>query len=1240
MDLKKYTEKHPVTKTVTIGLQPMYATGLNLQQQRPALRDIERSDMYPKAKEILDGIHCRFLTKAFDLCAKQFDFGAYVDTLESLSDKGDIIKLNRNFFGDVVKMITSLPAYEQLFSAKSFKKGTDESFEGLTAEEQDILFLYDGFHGFFAEYDTSKRAIYENVCLPGSATNRIYENADIFIKNRRLLSSLGPYQTAYDEVIQKDAIPSEYGELLTQAGIDRYNAVLGKLNQAFNEARAQMPKESKVRVIKLTPLRKQLLSKKEALFVQYTSDDMIVEALKAAPFEEYFASADALISYLETKRTHTFGDIFIRRGKLPEYSQLTGHRWNTVMEAVKSRMEETKSSLEQLLAGVSSTKKKAPDITLEQLEEKFKKVDVSIAFIDESLSRASLLPDADYETMVSFVIGSQNVIADAKASIAKMLQFLEAPRDKSLKENGVAEISNACKKLVSVNRLAKVFSGEASNDEFAGLLNEFLGYVGEIDRIYNKCRNYLTSKPFTIDKARLYFASPDLGSGWSDKGGVQNSMVMFRKDGRYYVGIKNPLMKKLGNWLPFSNAESGYEKMNYCFLKDFFKTMPKGTIRLKAAEAAFAAGESVYVADSDSFVYPFQITKEMHDISESEYDCPKYKIKYLLSGGDEAVYRDAVKKWIQFSYDFLKAYRSAQVFDIDSLLPLDQYKSVEDFNLAVDRITYSVSFDGGIISDADMERAVNQGLLFLFQIRNHDLDKLALYPDAKIGLFTHYFLDAVNAKPGVRLNGGVSIYYRPASLTDTFVHKKGSVMIAKFTKDGVRIPSNIYLPLFRYMNGSLSQLTEEQRAWLPRLKCKESHSDIVKDKRYTEDHYEIQLPITMNALIDEKSVTKQTRDDLVATKEHHVLALWRGKQNIFTYAVLNSSNKVVETGDFSTPSGMPYKKILFALEQEKINRIRDDWDASTKTKEVIDGYLSEIVGEVAKLILKYNAVLCVENPESNRRGVRIEKMAFNRLLVMLQNKLSFIYQSSGEGVQLVGEGAYFIQNGILFEVSSAGCESVDPTTGFISGFDFEKITRISQKKEFFDKFTSIVFDGKDFAFTFDYNNGFETYSVPDKSVWTVTSKGPRLEYNQKDKKNYPVDVSKELSAFLQNEGFTLKRGEDILPQLKDVSGELQNGAIWNNLFRLFRLAIRGSQIDFRTGKEDYISPVTGTLLPYAADAVGAINLARKGLCITDKVRKSDNPGKDELLVTPKEFLNLPAISSDSQKKRDLDSYEL
>lgn len=1227
MNYTEYTKKHQVTKTVTIGLKPMFGTALNLKKQEAELKDIERTEMYPKAKEILDGIHCRFLTNALEECSRQLDFGAYADTLEGLQEKKEIIELNRSFLGNVVKIIKSLPRYEQLFSAKAFKKGTDESFEGLTAEEQDILFLYDGFHGFFTEYDTAKRAIYENVGLPGSATNRIYENADIFIKNRRLLSALGPYQAAYEKITKENPVTSEYGDLLTQDGIDSYNAVIFLLNKAFNELHTQMPKESKVRSIKLTPLRKQFFSKKEAVFVQYTNDDMVTSALQTMPFAEYFASAEAFLSYLKEKKAHAFRDILIKKGRLPEYSQLTGHRWNTIMDAVKSRMEETHASLEQLLSGISGTgKKRAAAITNEQLEEKLAKVDVSVAFVDESLERASLLPDAEIKTMDAYLAGATIIMEDAKAAVKAMLEFLTSrSKDKSLKENGVAEISTACKKLVSLNRISKVFSLEGSNDEFVALLNEFLNYANDIDRAYNKCRNYLTSKPFSIDKTRLYFAASDFGSGWSDKGGVQNNLVMFRKDGRYYVGVKNPLTKKLGNWLPFSDTENGYEKMNYCFLKDFFKTLPKGTIRLKAAEAAFAAGELTYIADSDSFIYPFQITKEMHDISDSEYDCPKYKIKYLKSGGDEAVYRDAVKKWIRFGYDFLKAYRSAQVFDIDSLLPLEQYNSVEEFNLAVDRISYSIGFDGGTISESDMENAVNQGLLFLFQIRSRDLDKLAVAPDANVSLFTRYFLDAVSAKPGVRLNGGVAIFYRPASLSNTFVHKEGSILVNKYTKDGEKIPHDVFLPLFRYLNGGTTKLTEEQKAWLPRVKTREADKDLIKDRRYTEDHYEIQLPITINALLDDASVTEQAREDLTKAKERNVLALWRGKQNLFTYAVVDSRNRVVATGDFATPFGEPYKKILYMLEKEKVDKIRDEWDASTKTKETIDGYLTAIVGEVTKLILKYNAILCIENPESNRKGIRIEKMAFARLITMLQNKLSYIYQN-GEGIQLVSDGAYFIQNGILFEVSPVGCESVDPTTGFISGFDFEKITRIAHKKEFFERFTSIVYDGKDFIFSFDYKNGFTTYNVPDKTAWSVTTKGTRFEYNTKDKKNYDVKVSEELAAFLQDEGFKLKPGEDILPQLKDISGDVVNGAIWNNLFRLFRLTVRAQQVDFRTGKEDFVSPVTGAILPYTVDAVGAINLARKGLHITDKVRKSDNPGKDELLISSEEFLNLPVIS--------------
>lgn len=1224
MKFENYTKMHELCKTVTLGLKPEGETAENLKKYEKGLRDEERKIMYPKAKDILDELHLQLLTKGLEKCRETLDFAPYVDTLEGLTDKKDIINLNREFLPKIVKVITSVPGYEELFDAAIFSPKKEVPFD-ISKENRDILGIYYGFSSYFTEFNTIRRAVYENVGLKGSVTGRIQENAEIFNRNRSKILALGPYQQTFDKVTASAPLTNEYADVLTQKGIDAYNTAIGKLNQAFNEFRSQAPKETQPRIMKLEPLMKQLLSRREPLVIQYQSDNAVIKALKELDTEEYFRKAEEYLAYLEEKKENTFGSILIKKGKLPEYSQLSGHRWDTIMSAVRTRMDETSSSIEQLLSGeqkeAKKTSKKKKELTNDELEEKLRKADVSVAFIDESLERESVT-GGRFNTITSYIAYARTVIGIAKSAVKDLNEYLASRTgDKPLKEDGIEIISGTVKKLVSVNRLAKVFSTEGSEDEFSILIKAFLDAAWEMDSTYNKCRNYLTGKPYSNEKQRMYFANPTLGGGWSNKNDRQNELVMLRKNNTYYIGIKNPLLK--GNWLPLSNDGEGYEKMEYHYIPDFGKNFPHATIQLKEAKKAFEAGEPIFVADSSSFIKPFQITKEMKDLSDSEYGCPKYKIKYLRSGGDEKVYREAVKKWIQFGYDFLKSYRTAQCFDIDSLLPLNRFESVEDFYLAVERLGYKLSFDGGIVKEEDMKKAVREGYIFLFRISNRYLDELPEKPDIRKSLFTQYFLDAVNGKDGTRLNGGVAIFYRKPSLTYAYTHKEGDILINKFTKDGEKIPGDIYVPILRYLNGQTTTLTEKQKEWLPRLVTKEATKAIIKDERYTKDHYEVQIPITLNALEDTNSVTERARKELGESKQYNTLALYRGKQNLFTYAVLNEKNETLETGNFDSPTGIPYKKVLYTMEQERISKIRDEWDASVKTKEVIDGYLTAIVGEVTKLVLKYNAILCVENPESKRKGIRIEDRAYSRLVQMLANKLSYI-KKDGKGIQLAGTGSYFIQNGALLEVAAAYCDSTDPTTGFVSAFNFERITRIAQKKEFFDRFDSIIYDGKDFLFTFDYTKGFDTYFIPAKTQWTVTTHGTRLEYNPAEKKNNSIKISEELSEFLKEQGISLK--DDILLQLKDVSGETVNGALWNNLFRLFRLALRSQQIDFRTGAEDFVSPTTGNVLPYAADVVGSINLARKGLCIISKIRKSDNPGKEELLITQEEFFALPTIT--------------
>src|SRR5690606_18721367 len=104
---------------------------------------------------------------------------------------------------------------------------------------------------------------------------------------------------------------------------------------------------------------------------------------------------------------------------------------------------------------------------------------------------------------------------------------------------------------------------------------------------YNKIRNYLTKKPYSEEKWKLNFDNPTLANGWDKNKETDNTAIILRKGGTYYLGI----MKKGDNQIfhdrnkeMFSGGGDDYQKLVYKLFPDPSKMMPKVCFSQKGLE--------------------------------------------------------------------------------------------------------------------------------------------------------------------------------------------------------------------------------------------------------------------------------------------------------------------------------------------------------------------------------------------------------------------------------------------------------------------------------------------------------------------------------------------------------------------------------------------------------------------------------------------------------------------------------
>lgn len=83
--------------------------------------------------------------------------------------------------------------------------------------------------------------------------------------------------------------------------------------------------------------------------------------------------------------------------------------------------------------------------------------------------------------------------------------------------------------LLNFYRFAKSFSSNTIDKDmsFYADFDESLSSLENVIGLYNKVRNYVTKKPYSLEKIKLNFEIPNLAEGWSKTKELANLTVIF-----------------------------------------------------------------------------------------------------------------------------------------------------------------------------------------------------------------------------------------------------------------------------------------------------------------------------------------------------------------------------------------------------------------------------------------------------------------------------------------------------------------------------------------------------------------------------------------------------------------------------------------------------------------------------------------------------------------------------------------
>ena len=665
----------------------------------------------------------------------------------------------------------------------------------------------------------------------------------------------------------------------------------------------------------------------------------------------------------------------------------------------------------------------------------------------------------------------------------------------------------------------------------------------------------------------------------------------------YHLGIIDKSCSKLFENYPSDNS-NGWEKINYGLLPGPNKMLPK---------VFFAKSNIDYYAPSQEIINIYKGETFKKGDKFSLDDCHK-----LIDFYKEAISRTS--NWEKFNFSFKDT---------------DQYNDISEFYRDVEKQGYKIDYSH--VSESFINESIDSGKLYLFQIYSKDFSE---YSKGTPNLHTLYFkmlFDECNLKdPVYKLDGKAKMFYRFPSIKpeERVIHPKNNPIKNK-NPDKIKNES-----VFEY--------------------------DLIKDKRFTEPQFSVHIPITVNfKAIGCERINSDVRLALKNCADNYVIGIDRGERNLLYITVIDGNGKIVEqfsgntiiSGANGKEHTVDYHKLLNNKEDARL-KARQNWETIENIKELKEGYISQIVHKICELVVKYDAVIAMEDLNSGFKNsrVKVEKQVYQKFEKMLIDKLNYLVnknipadENGGllKAYQLTEKFESFKkmgrQNGFIFYVPAWLTSKIDPVTGFVDLLK-PKYSSVEASREFFGKFDSIRYNVAEnyFEFTFDYKN-FPKGSTDYKGKWTVCTYGDRIKTERSNEEANGNYISKEVNLTDEFTALFNKFGIDYLSgNLKELILRQDKREFFEKLTKLLSLTLQMRNSITGTDVDYLISPVKGSdgtfydsrnyddssPLPANADANGAYNIARKALWAINVLKNTEDDQimKAKISISNKEWL--------------------
>ena len=1075
------------SKSITLRnrLIPIGRTQEKLEKLDMLSNDRKRAASYQEVKKLIDEFHRSFIQDV--LSNANFEWGPLYnefDLYQSKTDKSekakikpDLQKIQILMRAKIVKKFTSDERFKKLFAKELLSELLPEIIKSADpttiSNKEEALKAFDKFSTYFTGFHENRKNLYSEEEKSTAISYRIvnenfpkfYSNVKLFEKlEKEFPSIISDTEESLKTILNgkklKDIFnPEAFNQVLTQTGIDFYNTIIGGvseeagiqkiqgLNEKINLTRQQLPDAEKNKLRgKMVVLFKQILSDRETasfIPVGFENNEEVYDSVKTFKKEVVDTVCTLIKETFTSENDYNISEIFVPAKKLTAFSlSIFGH-WSILSEGLfyleeeKNKKALTETQSEKLRKEIAKK-----DFSLSELQEAYEK------YCERNNEQVCITVKNYFSLMEFQQVENTKEKADvmllSKLNTAYAKIDFEGQKNLQQEKNAATPIKEFLDEVQNLYHYLKLvdYRGEEEKDtSFYSKIDEIIEKLEGITALYNKVRNFVTKKPGEVKKFKLNFDCPTLANGWDENKESANDAILLRKDGKYYLGIFNPKDKPKFPKEEYSN-EDCYEKMIYKLLPGPNKMLPKVFFSTK--------GQETFLPPKDLLL---------------GYEEGKHK------KGD-AFDQDFMKKLIDWDKAALNIHEDWKNFGF-KFSPTENYKDMSDFYKEVELQGYKISFQN--IPSSKIDSFVDSGKLFLFQIYNKDFAEKSSGNKNLHTLYWENLFSEENLKDiCLKLNGEAELFYRPANENIKIVkHEKGSMLVNRTTTDGKSIPEEIYQEIYQFKNNMISEISKEAKELVDSgtVVCKEAKHEITKDKHFTEATYLFHCPITMNFKAPEitgRKFNDRVLEVLKANPDVKIIGLDRGERHLIYLSLINQKGEIELQKTLNLVEQVRNDKTVKVNYQEKLvqkegdrDKARKNWQTIGNIKELKEGYLSNIVHEIAELMVKNNAIVVMEdlNFGFKRGRFAVERQVYQKFENMLIEKLNYLVfkdkavtEPGGvlNAYQLTDKAAnvsdVYKQCGWLFYIPAAYTSKIDPKTGFANLFNTSGLTNVEKKK--------------------------------------------------------------------------------------------------------------------------------------------------------------------------------------------------